>query len=87
MAQTVCVIVNTEDIARLEPSPKAFVPVVVDAPPMREALAVKPKSKLRRRRACEGGIELDINGVVVRVSRGAEAKTAAAAIQALQGPR
>ena len=68
-----------------EPSPGAFVPVVVDAPPVREALAVK--SKRRRRLAREGGIELEINGVAVRVERGAEAKTVAAVILALQGSR
>ena len=72
-----------------EPSPGAFVPVVVDAPPVREALALKSKPKRRRRRrlAREGGIELEINGVAVRVERGAEAKTVAAVIQALQGSR
>ena len=70
-----------------EPSPGAFVPVVVDAPPVREALAVKSKPKRRRRLAREGGIELEINGVAVRVERGAEAKTVAAVIQALQGSR
>ena len=68
-----------------EPSPGAFVPVVVDAPPVREVLAVKPKR--RRRLSREGGIELEINGVAVRVERGAEAKTVAAVIQALQGSR
>ena len=66
-----------------EPSPGAF----VDAPPVREALAVKSKPKRRRRLAREGGIELEINGVAVRVERGAEAKTVAAVIQALQGSR
>ena len=40
-----------------------------------------------RRRSRDGGIELDIDGVVVRVSRGAEARTVAAVIKALKAQR
>ena len=40
--------------------------------------------KKRRRRSRDGGIELEIDGVVVWVSRGAEAKTVAAVIQAFK---
>lgn len=68
-----------------EASAGAFVPVVIEAAPVREAAASKPKP--RRRRASDGGIELEIDGVVVRVSRGAEARTVAAVIQALKGSR
>ena len=57
-----------------------FVPVLVEPPP---AAAEAPKK--RRRRSRDGGIELEIDGVVVRVSRGAEAKTVPAVIPALKG--
>ena len=40
-----------------------------------------------RRRSREGLIELEIDGVAVRVGRGAEARTVAAVIQALKGVR
>ena len=50
------------------------------------ALRVEPKAKkTRRSRQC--GIELEIDGVVMRVSRGAEAKTVAAVIKALKAER
>ena len=48
----------------------------------------RPQSRSRNRAGAVlagGGIELEINGVVVRASRGGEAKTVAAVIQALQG--
>ena len=63
----------------------SFVPVVVETAPAEPALAPKPKA--RRRRAREGLIELEIDGVAVRVGRGAEVKTVAAVIQALKGAR
>jgi transposase len=63
-----------------EPS---FVPVLLEQP-----VPVEPeRAKKALRRARAGGIELEIDGVVVRVSRGAEAKTVAAVIQALKAPR
>ena len=61
----------------------SFVPVLVEA--ARPPVVGEPKK--RRRRARDGGIELEIDGVVVRVSRGAEAKTVAAVIQALKAGR
>ena len=60
-----------------------FVPVLVEPPP---AAASEPPKK-RRRCSRDGGIELEIDGVLVRVSRGAEAKTVAAVIQALKAGR
>lgn len=68
-----------------EASVASFVPVVVEAPIVEPPPAPKPKA--RRRRAREGLIELEIDGVAVRVGRGAEAKTVAAVIQALKGAR
>jgi transposase len=60
-----------------EPAP-AFVPVVIEP----EAPAASPPKKRRTPRA--GDIEIEIDGVVVRIGRGAEAKTVAAVIQALK---
>ena len=62
----------------------AFVPVLVEAPP---AAQIVEAPKRRRRRSCEGGIELEIDGVVVRVSRGAETRTVSAVIRALKAQR
>jgi transposase len=62
-----------------EPAP-AFVPVVVEPA---EAPVAPPPKKRRKPRAC-GDIEIEIDGVVVRIGRGAEARTAAAVIQALK---
>lgn len=58
----------------------AFVPVVVEPP---EAPAA-PAAKKRRKPRTGGGIEIEIDGVVVRIDRGAEAKTVAAVIKALK---
>ena len=66
-------------------SAAAFVPVVIEAAPAPEAPG--PRPKLRRRRTGDGLIELEIDGVSVRVGRGAEAKTVAAVIRALKGAR
>jgi hypothetical protein len=46
-----------------------------------------PKPSKRARRSGGGGTELEIDGVVVRVNRGAEIRTIAAVIQALKAPR
>ena len=61
-----------------EPAP-AFVPVVVEP----EAPAV-PTPKKRRKPRAGGDIEIEIDDVVVRIGRGAEAKMVAAVIQALK---
>ena len=64
-----------------------FGPVVLE--PSAEAAAASPSaSKPKKgRRTRPGGIELEIDGVVVRVERGAEARTVAAVIQALKRTR
>lgn len=63
----------------------AFVPAVMEALPVPTRRRGKPRS--RRRGDAVGVIEVEIDGVTVRVSRGAEAKTVAAVIRALKaGP-
>ena len=70
-----------------EPPAPIFAPVVVE--PRSEATMAprsEPKPK-KSRRTRPGGIELEIDGVVVRVERGAEARTVATVIQALKRSR
>jgi transposase len=55
-----------------------FVPALV------EAAEKTPRARPRAARAGRGDIELEIEGVVVCVRRGAEAKTVAAVIKALK---
>jgi len=65
-----------------EPEPRMiFVPALVEAPAKAQRARAKPV------RAGRGDIELEIDGVVVRVCRGAEARTVAAVIKALKGAR
>jgi transposase len=62
-----------------------FTPVVVEPAPV---LGDEPRPKRPRSRSRGGGgKELDIDGVVVRVERGADAKTVAAVIGALKAER
>ena len=63
-----------------------FAPVVLEPPVEASAPRGEPKPK-KGRRTRPGGIELEIDGVVVRVERGAEARTVAAVIQALKRAR
>ena len=64
---------------RLEP---AFAPVVLEQPIVP---AGKTPSLHKLRRAGRGGIELEIDGVVVRVDRGAKRKTVSAVIPGAEG--
>jgi transposase len=61
----------------------AFVPAVVSATP--EPVA-KPLSRTRRQKAVRdaGVIELEIDGIAMRVGRGADARTVTAVIRALK---
>ena len=63
--------------------PASFVPVVVEAP---RKLAPRPEPRRRERRAdrSAGAIELEIDGVVVRVGPDASPKAIAAVIRALK---
>ena len=60
----------------------AFVPVVIE--PEAPAQAAPKK---RRTRGAGSGIEVEIDGVVVRIGRGAESRTVAAVIKALKAGR
>ena len=76
--------------ARIEPEAgsvvPAFVPVVLEAaPPVPATLPTRPKRRRRTAPRPSGGIELETDGVVVRVGSGTHAKTIAAVIQALKG--
>ncbi len=65
------------------PGPLAFAPVIIE--PTAAPVAASPKRPRRRaRRGGDGGIELEIGGVAMRVERGADAKTVAAVIRALK---
>ena len=68
--------------ASVQQDSPAFVPAVVAAP---EPVARHP-SKQRKRKATRdaGVIELEIDGIAMRVGRGADAKTVTAVIRALK---
>ena len=69
------------------PSELTFAPVVVEPPPETAAVQRGEAKPKKARRTRPGGIELEIDGMVVRVERGAEARTVAAVIQALKRSR
>ena len=64
--------------------PPIFVPAVI-AEPAREP-AKKPRGRPRKRKSARetSVIELEIDGIAMRVGRGADAKTVAAVIRALK---
>jgi transposase len=68
----------------VDPEPAvSFVPAVVEAADSEKADRARP----RPARTSRGDIELEFESVVVRVRRGAEAKTVAAVIKALKATR
>ena len=65
-----------------------FAPVTLIDPPPEPAEAPKVSAVRRKaKRNKAGGIELEIDGVAIRVERGAEARTVAAIIRALKANR
>jgi len=62
-----------------EPAAATFVPAVVEA-------ATRP-DRAPARRAPTAAVELEIDGVAVRIARGADAGVIAAVIEALKAPR
>jgi transposase len=69
---------NTETAAAL------FVPAVLEGPLPERAVRRRSRNRNRRIDLTSGIIEVEIDGVTVRVSRGAEAKTVAAVLRALK---
>jgi transposase len=61
-----------------------FVPAVVEAPLPERATRRREGSRKRQMDRSSGIIEVEIDGVTVRVGRGAEAKTVAAVLRALK---
>ena len=61
-----------------------FVPAVVAAPTMEPTAKRPPRQRKRKAIRDAGVIELEIDGVAMRVGRGADAKTVAAVIRALK---
>jgi len=70
--------------ASVQQESAAFVPAVVTAGPP-EPAAKRPARPRKRKAARDAGvIELEIDGIAMRVGRGADAKTVAAVIRALK---
>jgi transposase len=62
-----------------------FVPAVVDTERLNGTAVRQKRQRTRRAERTSGTIEVEIEGVTVRVGRGAEAKTVAAVLRALRG--
>ncbi|RWA79530.1 MAG: IS66 family insertion sequence hypothetical protein [Mesorhizobium sp.] len=70
--------------ASVQQESPAFVPAVVTAPPP-ESTATRPAQPRKRKTTRDAGvIELEIDGIAMRVGRGADARTVAAVIRALK---
>jgi len=68
-------------------TPPSFVPAVVEPAPVAVADTVSSSIKRRRSRRAQGtapAVELDIDGVSVKISRGADTHVIAAVIEALK---
>ena len=61
-----------------------FVPAVVEAPLAKRAVRRRGHNRTRQADRTSGIIEVEIDGVTVRVGRGANAKTVAAVLHALK---
>jgi transposase len=68
------------------PKVPIFVPAVVEAATIDEA-AVPVRRPTKRRRSKASAVELEIDGVAVKISRGADAGTITAVIEALRATR
>lgn len=67
-------------------SESLFVPAVVAAPTPEPAAKRPPRPRKQKAARDTGVIELEIDGVAMRVGRGADARTVAAVIRALKAP-
>lgn len=70
--------------ASVQQKSPAFVPAVVTAPPPEPAPTRPAQPRKRKTTRDAGVIELEIDGIAMRVGRGADAKTVAAVIRALK---
>jgi transposase len=70
--------------AAAEPAALQFAPVIVEPSPACPPAASRLERVRRRGRRGDGGIELEIGGVAVRVERGADTEMVAAVIRALK---
>lgn len=74
-----------QPIAEARASGSLFVPAVVTGPTLDPARQPRRRQNQKRKRARDAGvIELEIDGIAMRVGRGADAKTVAAVIHALK---
>ena len=71
------------DVSSLETEGAAFVPAVITPDPVPEA-GPSRRSPRRLRRAASAVVELEIDGVAVKIARGADAGVIAAVIDALR---
>jgi transposase len=62
-----------------------FVPAVVE--PVTRSDPAPARRARRRQRATTTAVELEIDGVAVKIARGADASVIAAVIEALKAPR
>jgi transposase len=70
--------------ASIETAAALFVPAVVEARSPERAVRRRGRNRNRRMDLASGIIEVEIDGVTVRVGRGAEARTVAAVLRALK---
>ena len=69
------------------PAPTSlFVPAVIEPPPPSEVLPVAKRPR-RRRRSSSSAVELEIDGVAVRIAHGTDKGLIAAVIEALKATR
>jgi len=71
-------------VARSDAEALQFVPAVVEAPLPASAGRRRERKPTRQMERTSGIIEVEIDGVTVRVGRGVEAKTVAAVLRALK---
>ena len=75
-----------KSMAVVEPPASLFVPAVVAAPTREPSAPRRPRPRKQKAVRGAGVIELEIDGVAIRVSYGADAKMVAAVIRALKAP-
>lgn len=73
-------------VTSTEPDVTAFVPAIIEAGAVPDPVSVRRASR-RRRRAATAAVELEIDGVAVKIAHGADAGVIAAVIEALKATR